>query len=160
MELNIQELRTQIALLQKDIQVIDNVHGRIDRAMDKLNEVSKYITEVIAVHEQKLKDQGKKDDEIVHLLEERRKEVEEARTACLDAIKNLREDVYDENKLSGEATSTALTNALETLQKRLTVMEKRQVAFEKFRWVLAGGGIVAAFILANFWKVIVVGFLA
>lgn len=112
--------------LQRKTERIDVVLDRLDASIEKLTEVSQNVSRLLAVHEEKLDQQERINTHFNNLLEQRRTEVE-------DKL----EDIWDELK------------EIKTEQKNqhFEINEKLN-KFERFVWMVGGGGVVLGFILS------------
>ena len=62
------DLKTKVALLEKDISQVTTFFEKLDSAIDKLCDVSASIKELLAVHDHKLSHQTEVNDEIYRLI--------------------------------------------------------------------------------------------
>jgi polyribonucleotide nucleotidyltransferase len=71
---NDEDLRTQIALLEKDMTQTSTFLEKLDAAIEKISDVSASIKELLAVHDHKLNQQHEVNSEIYDLIKELREE--------------------------------------------------------------------------------------
>ena len=71
---DIENLKTEIALLKKDAKTGELIHQRLEIAIDKLSEIVISCKQMLAQQEQKLQKAEQTDDDIFVTLESRRKE--------------------------------------------------------------------------------------
>ena len=131
------ELKVEIEGIKRDIQNVNHLNSRIDNAIEKLTDVSTDITQMMAVHEEKISRQEQIDEIIFDKLKERAGEID---------------NIHRE-----------LTKEIQHVEKRLLVEIKqirldfgaRVGMIEKYRWIILGGAIVVGWILAgNFTEII------
>jgi hypothetical protein len=129
--------KVDIAKLKKDVEQIDSIHIRLDRAIDKLTDVSTSIKSMLAVHSEKIARQEQLDEVIFQKITERKEEIEKVN---LD-----------------------ITRELSVVERRLLVEIKslkndfgaRVSVLEKYRWIILGAAIVVGWIVSrNFSEII------
>lgn len=129
--------KVDIAKLKKDVEQIDSIHIRLDRAIDKLTDVSTSIKSMLAVHSEKIARQEQLDEVIFQKITERKEEIEKVN---LD-----------------------ITRELGVVERRLLVEIKslkndfgaRVSVLEKYRWIILGAAIVVGWIVSrNFSEII------
>jgi hypothetical protein len=129
--------KVDIAKLKKDVEQIDSIHIRLDRAIDKLTDVSTSIKSMLAVHSEKIARQEQLDEVIFQKITERKEEIEKVN---LD-----------------------ITRELSVVERRLLVEIKslkndfgaRVSVLEKYRWIILGAAIVVGWIVSrNFSEIV------
>ena len=70
------EILIDIAGLKKDVEQVNQIHNRLDTAIDKLTDVSTSIKQMLAVHEEKISRQEQTDEVIFTKLRERQLEID------------------------------------------------------------------------------------
>ena len=118
---DLDNLKTEIALLKKDAKTGELIHQRLEIAIDKLSEIVISCKQMLAQQEQKLAKAEQTDDDIFITLESRRKE-------------------WD-NDLK-ELHSRITTNTRELRSERVGVLEK-------WRWLIIGGSIIIGLMMSN-----------
>ena len=129
------QIETDIELLKRDVSEMKAIHLRLDKAIDKIADVSSSLHTIMAVHEEKLMRQ------------------EEA----LDGQeKEFRENIQElHSRISNNADKTTKhMNEMERrisheLQKIREELSNRVGVLEKWRWVIIGGSIVVGFIITK-----------
>ena len=104
---DIENLKTEIALLKKDAKTGELIHQRLEIAIDKLSEIVISCKQMLAQQEQKLQKAEQTDDDIFVTLESRRKEwdtdLKELHSRISTNSRELRESQYHlEAKLLNE----------------------------------------------------------
>jgi len=131
------DLKVELAKVKKDIENVNSLNGRIDNAIEKLTDVSTYIKQMLAVHEEKISRQEQIDEVIFDKLKERAGEI--------------------------DLVHRELSKEIQHLEKRLLVEIKtikldfgaRVGMLEKYRWLILGGAIVIGWILSTNFKTII-----
>lgn len=139
---DIENIKTEIALLKKDAKTGELIHQRLEIAIDKLSEIAIQCKQMLAQQEQKLTRAEQTDDDIFITLESRRKEwdndLKELHSRITTNSRELRESQYNsENKLLNEIRAVRVQ-----LSERVGVLEK-------WRWLIIGGAIVIGLIMSD-----------
>ncbi len=132
---DLNKLATDLQVLKNEVEQVASVNTKLDKAIDKLTDISGSIKSMLAVHEEKLSKQEEIDKAIFNLLENRRVEsdskFEDIHGRLNKSVENLREEVeLSEKRLMCEIKSLA-----SNLDGRIGV-------FEKYRWIIIGAAIV------------------
>jgi len=109
---------TKIALLEERINVYEQMMERIDTAIQKIGETSQTISQMLAVHNEKIEQCNRTDNLIVSMIED---------------IKKSSKEQHDEIS--------------EKLGERIEKVEEKVESISKFRWQVLGGlAVIAIFI--------------
>ena len=100
---------TKIALLEERINVYEQMMERIDTAIQKIGETSQNISQMLAVHNEKIEQCNRTDNLIVSMIED---------------IKRSSKEQHEE--ISRE------------LGERITKVEEKVESLSKFRWQIGG----------------------
>jgi methyl-accepting chemotaxis protein len=100
---------TKIALLEERINVYEQMMERIDTAIQKIGETSQNISQMLAVHNEKIEQCNRTDNLIVRMIE----------------------DIKESSKQQHESISKELS-------ERIDNVEKKVESLSKFRWMVAG----------------------
>ena len=71
---DIENLKTEIALLKKDAKTYELIHQRLEISIDKLSEIVISCKQMLAQQDSKITETEQTDDDIFVTLESRRKE--------------------------------------------------------------------------------------
>ena len=139
---DIENLKTEIALLKKDAKTGELIHQRLEIAIDKLSEIVISCKQMLAQQEQKLQKAEQTDDDIFVTLESRRKEwdtdLKELHSRISTNSRELRESQYHlESKLLNE------------IRMVRTQLSERVGVLEKWRWLIIGGSIITGLLISN-----------
>jgi chromosome segregation ATPase len=139
---DIENLKTEIALLKKDAKTGELIHQRLEIAIDKLSEIVISCKQMLAQQEQKLQKAEQTDDDIFVTLESRRKEwdtdLKELHSRITTNSRELRESQYHlESKLLNEIRMVS------------TQLSERVGVLEKWRWLIIGGSIIVGLLISN-----------
>jgi len=139
---DIENLKTEIALLKKDAKTGELIHQRLEIAIDKLSEIVISCKQMLAQQEQKLQKAEQTDDDIFVTLESRRKEwdsdLKELHSRITTNTRELRDNQYQlESKLLNE------------IRMVRTQLSERVGVLEKWRWLIIGGSIIIGLLISN-----------
>lgn len=100
---------TKIALLEERINVYEQMMERIDTAIQKIGETSQNISQMLAIHNEKIEQCNRTDNIIVKMIE----------------------DIKVSSKEQHEAISKELGDRIEKIEEKVE-------GLSKFRWMAAG----------------------
>ena len=141
-EKELNEIQTKIALLEKDAKTGEQIHRRLEIAIDKLSDCAISLKGMLAQQEQKLAKAEQTDDDIFITLESRRKEwdndLKELHSRITTNSRELRE-----HQVRSEQT---MLNELRAMKSQLS---ERVGVLEKWRWLIIGGSIIIGLMMSN-----------
>jgi chromosome segregation ATPase len=109
---------TKIAVLEERLAVYEQMMERIDTAIQKIGETSQNISQMLAIHNEKIEQCNRTDNIIVKMIE----------------------DIKVSSKEQHEAISKELGDRIKTVEEKVE-------GLSKFRWQILGGlAVVAIFI--------------
>ena len=138
----LEKLKTQVALLEKDAQSAELIHQRLETAIEKLTEITISLKGMLVQQETKLAKAEETDNDIFVTLESRRLEwdndLKDLHSRITTNSRELREhQIQSENKMLNE-----LRNIRNQLDNRVAVLEK-------WRWIIVGGSIIVGLMMSN-----------
>jgi prefoldin subunit 5 len=113
---------SRISILENKTQYYDNFLTKVDTAIDRMSEASSRISQMLAVHEERLQHASKTDEMILSLFE----------TNKADTHKKI-ESIRD----FSEEESKGIHTKIEKIQKDISDLQK-------LKWVVNGIGIAAS----------------
>ena len=139
---DIDNLKTEIALLKKDAKTGELIHQRLEIAIEKLSDIGVSCKQMLSQQQTRLERAEQTDDDIFITLESRRKEwdndLKELHSRITTNSRELREhQVQSENKL------------LDEIRMVRTQLSERVGVLEKWRWVIIGGSIIIGLMMSN-----------
>ena len=139
---DLENLKTEIALLKKDAKTGELIHQRLEIAIEKLSDIGVSCKQMLSQQQTRLERAEQTDDDIFITLESRRKEwdndLKELHSRVTTNTRELREhQVQSENKLLSEIR--AMRNQL----------SERVGVLEKWRWIIIGGSIIVGLMMSN-----------
>lgn len=144
-------IKTDIALIQRDVKQIDNVSKKIDLAVGQMTEVLK----TIAVQENILENKEKRIAAIEDSIKQRNEDEERFRK---EFTKKL-EDMKDSSNTERERRHKELIDSIEAMNssvtEKLEKQNKRIQDLENWRWYMLGIGVVVLIILNKIpWSIL------
>jgi DNA repair ATPase RecN len=140
---DINGLKTDIALIQKDVKQIERVFNKVDNAVNQMTEILK----VTAVQENILENNERR----IGTLEENLKKHNEQEEAFRKEFNKKFEEMKETEQKERERRHRELLDSIEKLNKnmseKLEKQDKRIQALENWRWYLLGAGAVLIFIV-------------
>jgi len=140
----VKNLETEVELLKKEVSDMSKLHIRLDKAIEKIADVSTSLHTIMAVHEEKLirqeealDDQEKKLQQNIMELHSRITSNAKEQTQLMGEMERRLVDAMKEHNRTESQEFQSLRNEL---QNRVGVLEK-------WRHLIIGGAIVVGFIL-------------
>ena len=135
-------VKTDVAILKKDVSNIQGLLGKLDTAIDKIADATNGISRILAVHENKLEDasadlleaqaRSERSDELLHKrISEKEAEAKEIAQENHDALMDFLKDHDDRSAIS-----------LEEIYNRIRVLEQ-------WKWVIVGGAAAILYLLSE-----------
>lgn len=144
-----QNVDTEVELLKKDINLINDIFKKLDTTIEKLEELTVSMTKILSLHEQKLEYQEKKDQELDRLIELRR-------TELLSDIKELHSRVTTINReltAQIEHTETKITDEIKALKQLMTQEHNKSVSIidqiQRWKWMILGGSAAVMWLISS-----------
>ena len=156
MQDELQEMKTDIALIKADIKQINKFFAKVEGSIDMMSEISTQV----AVQQEIIKNTVDKLEDLDNIVEEHRKE-ETARTTDLyQRLEEYRKSAYDDHlRLSEENKAnrdkrhaemmTEIRSNNDVMMRRMDEQNKRIRSLENWKYYLAGMGAVVIFLLAK-----------
>ena len=139
---DLENLKTEIALLKKDAKTGELIHQRLEVAIEKLSDIGISCKQMLSQQQTRLERAEQTDDDIFITLESRRKEwdkdLKELHSRITTNSRELREhQVQSENKMLSEIRGVR------------TQLSERVGVLEKWRWLIIGGSIILGLMMSN-----------
>ena len=126
-------IKTEVALLKKEVSDIKFVFSRLDIAIEKITDVSSCVNRMLAVHEEKIANQ---EEAQVRANNEFTTDIKELHSRVTTYYKELTDMIQTHHK------EDAINQ-----QKLRDDLNSRVGILEKWRWLIIGGSIVIGFVL-------------
>ena len=139
---DLNKIQTKIALLEKDAKTGEQIHRRLEIAIDKLSDCAISLKGMLAQQEQNLTKAEQTDEDIFITLESRRKERD-------SDLKELHSRITTNTKELREHQLQSENNMLSELRSMKTQLSERVGVLEKWRWLIIGGSIIIGLMMSN-----------
>ena len=139
---DLQKLQTKVALLEKDAQTGEQIHQRLETAIDKLSDCAIHIKGMLVQQEQKLTKAEETDEDIFITLESRRKEWD-------NDLKELHSRITTNSRELREHQIQSENTMLSELRSMKSQLSARVGVLEKWRWLIIGGAIIIGLMMSN-----------
>ena len=127
------DLNTEVQLLKKEVSDMKMIYSRLDKAIEKISDVSNSINRMLAVHEEKISQQ---DEAQIRSEQDTNNDIKELHSRISTNTRELMNLMSEQHK---EQTDKMTKLEIE-LQGRVGVLEK-------WRWIIIGGSIVVGFLI-------------
>ena len=127
------DLNTEVQLLKKEVSDMKMIYSRLDKAIEKISDVSNSINRMLAVHEEKISQQ---EEAQIRSEQDTNNDIKELHSRISTNTRELMNLMSEQHK---EKTDKMTKLEIE-LQGRVGVLEK-------WRWIIIGGSIVVGFLI-------------
>ncbi len=139
---DLSKIQTKIALLEQDAKSAEQIHNKLEVAIEKLTEITISLKGMLVQQETKLAKAEETDNDIFITLESRQikwdNDLKELHSRITTNSRELREhQVQSESKMLYE-----LRNLRQQLDNRVAILEK-------WRWIIVGGSIIVGLMISN-----------
>jgi|TARA_R110002167_G_scaffold106367_2_gene272910 hypothetical protein len=139
---DIDNLKTDIALLKKDAKTGELIHQRLEVAIEKLSEIAINCKQMLAQQQTKLERAEQTDDDIFITLESRRKEWD-------NDLKELHSRITTNSRELREHQVNSESRMLAEIRGVRVQLSERVGVLEKWRWIIIGGSIIIGLMMSN-----------
>ena len=115
-----EEIKTEVELLKRDMELLSHLAEKFDIAIDKLADVSRSVDKMLAIHDNRLQYQEHQSELIHQRISDMKKEM-------IDEFKDLRKENFQQHKQ----------------------VEERLARLEKWRWIVVGASAAFGFVVAQ-----------
>ena len=138
----LEKLKTQVALLEKDAQSAELIHQRLETAIEKLTEITISLKGMLVQQETKLAKAEETDNDIFVTLESRRLEWD-------NDLKDLHSRITTNSRELREHQVQSESKMLYELRNLRQQFDNRVAVLEKWRWIIVGGSIIVGLMVSN-----------
>jgi len=161
------DMHARVAVVEKELGLVYGIFQRFESALEKMTDVSMSVQKLLAVHDQRLTERERADQQLLESLDRRSDEqgrnVENVSRKMEEISMELRKQVKEELDDLTETVEESLRSMekaqekmfekvdkrIETTDTKFKAMEDRIRALENWRWLLVGGGTAIGFIIAK-----------
>lgn len=139
----INSLKTDIALIQKDVKQIENIFKKVDNAVGQMSEILK----TIAVQENILENNERRVSTLEETIKKHNEEEEQFRKELTQKFDDMKETSQKERERRHREVLDSIENLNKSMTEKLENQDKRIQVLENWRWYLLGIGAVLLFIV-------------
>ena len=136
-------LKTDVALIKKDIKQIERVFDKVDDAIGDMTEIHK----IVAVQEKILENTDRRIENLEESFIKHADEEAEYRKELSKTIADMREDAQIQRERRHKEVLRSIGDLNKSLSEKLSRQDARIQALENWRWYILGIGAVLLFIL-------------
>ena len=139
----INSLKTDVALIQKDVKQIERVFNKVDDAVGQMSEILK----TMAVQDMVLENTERRVFSIEESFKKNNLEEEAFRKELNLKIEDMKETANRDRDRRHRELLDSIENLNKNVGEKLDKQDKRIQALENWRWYILGIGLVIVFIL-------------
>jgi DNA repair ATPase RecN len=139
----INSLKTDIALIQKDVKQIETVFRKVDNAVCQMTEILK----TIAVQENILENNEKRVTTLEETIKKHNDEEVQFRKELTTKFDDMKETSQKERERHHRELLDSIENMNKNMSEKLETQDKRIQALENWRWYILGIGAVLLFLV-------------
>jgi len=152
-----ENLQTKVAVLETEVSQMAELFGKLDTTIDRMTDISNDISQMLAVHEQKITQTQEDTEDLFHLIEKRRIENDEN-------LKELHSRITTNGKEMRQEMNAHVIKIMHAIEEVKDMMlerernvvrdqqdlDKRIADLEKRQWFFMGGAAVIGFLAGGF----------
>lgn len=147
----INSLKTDIALIQKDVKQIERVFQKVDNAVEQMSDIFK----TLAVQEMVFENTDKRVSNIEENFKKHNEEEEAFRKELNLKLEDMKDTAQKERNARHAELLASIQCLNDNLSEKLDKQDERIKTLENWRWYLLGIGAVILLILNNIpWSIL------
>lgn len=150
---DVKRLTENVMTLQKDMAQVGTLVDRLDVTIEKLTEVSSTVSQLLAVQGNRLEFQEKIQEKLQELVEKRRVETDTAINNVYMRIEKVESDLQEDISITHDKIIAKIEDMQRSGAKQheeiSDKMNERITKLEKWMWTVAGGCVVALWLVNN-----------
>ena len=139
------DLKTDVAIMKRDISAINNFSAKIDDAIEKMAEVSNSISKMLIMHDNKLQNHDQLIDGLKMSMSERKSDFEKQ----VELLHKRISDMKDENHTERQKNQAELLEAIKAIGESVKGLDDRVSSLEQWKWWLLGAAAVIGLIMSQ-----------
>jgi len=145
----VKTIETEVELLKKEVQDMKLIHVKLDKAIEKIADVSQSLHTIMAVHEEKLirQEEALEDQE-----KQFRDSVQELHSRITTNAKETTQHISEVERRLVDAMNEHSRKETEQFMKLREELQSRVGILEKWRYLIIGGAIVIGFVIESLVK--------
>jgi septal ring factor EnvC (AmiA/AmiB activator) len=129
-----------IAGLQSDIENMGKIFSRLDLAIEKIGDLSNTIIKMLAVHDQRLDDQVKVNEDLYNAVHQTQQDLNKDQREISQLLNSIQNNL---NLVTGTFEGRVAT----LVEEKTREIHDRISKLERWRWMMGGAGVVVGAIL-------------
>ena len=139
-------LKTDVALIKKDIKQIERVFDKVDHAVNDMSEIHK----IAAVQETILENAERRIENLENTFIKHTEEELEYRKELNKTLSDMKEDAQVQRERRHKEVLESIQSMHTSVSTKLDTQDKRIRALENWRWWILGASAALIFILTRF----------
>ena len=139
------DLKTEVAIIKRDISAINSFSAKIDDAIEKMAEVSNSISKMLIMHDNKLQNHDQLIDGLKMSMSERKSDFEKQ----VELLHKRISDMKDENHVERQKNQAELLAAIKAIGESVNGLDERITSLEQWKWWLLGAAAVIGLIMSQ-----------
>lgn len=131
-------IQTDVALLKRDSERFNTVSIRLEDAITRIGELANSVTKMLAVHEQRIAQHDRADEELYKMVDENRAELRDEIKEIHSRITTTCREHTEAIERSESKITTAIQGMRSSFNKDNEELVGRVSALEKWQWKIAG----------------------
>lgn len=142
----INTIKTDIALIKRDVTQITHVYKKVDDTLEQMSEVTK----TLAVQEKTLENDARRINLLEENLVKRSQEEAEFRKELNKKLEEMMSKIETDREVKHQQMLDVLDKMSSSINKRLDDQDKRIASLENWKWYIAGISVVVMLIINKF----------
>lgn len=139
-------LKTDVALIKKDIKQIERVFDKVDGAVNDMTQLHK----IAAVQETILENAERRIENLENTFIKHTEEELEYRKELNKTLSDMKQDAQTQRERRHKEVMSSIQNMHTTLSEKLDTQDKRINALESWRWWILGASAALIFVFTEF----------
>lgn len=141
------EMELKIGILEKDVSQLDKFSERLLISIEKIQDVSNKLLQMLALHEQKMAQNDEQTKNVHTLMERRRSEINVDIKELHSRITTVQRELDERIETVERTISQKLDSVLEHIENKTN--ENTNHNLEKWKWAIMGGVVCVSWILSH-----------
>ena len=142
----INTIKTDIALIKRDVTQITHVYRKVDDTLEQMSE----LTKTVAVQEKTLENDARRITILEENLVKRSQEESEFRKELSKKLEEMMTKIETDREIKHKQMLDVLDRMSSSINKRLDDQDKRIASLENWKWYIAGISVVVMLIINKF----------
>lgn len=147
----LQDIKLEIGLMQKDIDMTDRLCAKVSESIEKLQEVNVNLVKMISLHEQKHQLHEQVERDLKDDVKELHSRITTANREMQDKMSQLENHLSDKLDSLKDELLELMRNDL--MEKKTESLEKKTstffAEFDKYKWMVVGAALAFGWVIGN-----------